>query len=287
MIHFFEYDPDFVFYGESHDFWEAVYVDKGSVEVGADERRYTISEGEITFHKPMEFHTLRAVSGQAPNLFIISFKANGRGMNFFRELTCRLDERDKHYISGIIRESRKAFVTPLNVPAEERMTRMMGDTAESEQMIRLYLETFLLNIRRHLESQMDTPNGELLPRMAFLDMPDAVAADPRFVRVLNFMTTHIEQNFSVDEIARAHMLSRSHLQAIFRKQVNCGVMDFFHRLKIDKAKELIRKRELDFSEIAFTLGYSSLSAFSKKFKQLTSQSPKSYRESVKHTFKEL
>ena len=30
-IHYFEYMKDFVFHGESHDFWEFLYVDQGSV----------------------------------------------------------------------------------------------------------------------------------------------------------------------------------------------------------------------------------------------------------------
>ena len=36
-IHYFEYMKDFVFHGESHDFWEFLYVDQGSVIVQAGE----------------------------------------------------------------------------------------------------------------------------------------------------------------------------------------------------------------------------------------------------------
>ena len=36
-IHYFEYMKDFVFHGESHDFWEMLYVDKGSVQVRSGE----------------------------------------------------------------------------------------------------------------------------------------------------------------------------------------------------------------------------------------------------------
>ena len=35
-IHYFEYMKDFVFHGESHDFWEFLYVDQGSVIVQAE-----------------------------------------------------------------------------------------------------------------------------------------------------------------------------------------------------------------------------------------------------------
>ena len=36
-VHYFEYGPDYAFTGESHDFWEFVYADKGEVYVTAGE----------------------------------------------------------------------------------------------------------------------------------------------------------------------------------------------------------------------------------------------------------
>ncbi|MGN0492964.1 MAG: cupin domain-containing protein, partial [Acutalibacteraceae bacterium] len=53
-------DKDFFFAGESHDFWEAVFVSKGEITATADERIYKLSQGMLLFHKPMEFHRLIA-----------------------------------------------------------------------------------------------------------------------------------------------------------------------------------------------------------------------------------
>ena len=47
-IHYFEYMRDFVFRGESHDFWEFMYVDKGSVIVQGGEHQFTL-HAEILF----------------------------------------------------------------------------------------------------------------------------------------------------------------------------------------------------------------------------------------------
>ena len=41
-IHYFEYMKDFVFHGESHDFWEFLYVDKGSVLVRAGDDQFRL-----------------------------------------------------------------------------------------------------------------------------------------------------------------------------------------------------------------------------------------------------
>ncbi len=39
-IHYFEYDKDFTYKGEVHDFWEFVYIDKGAIDVIAGEKKH-------------------------------------------------------------------------------------------------------------------------------------------------------------------------------------------------------------------------------------------------------
>lgn len=60
-IHYFEYMRDFVFRGESHDFWEFLYVDRGTVLVTAGESDFQLTTGNIIFHKPKEFHAIRSI----------------------------------------------------------------------------------------------------------------------------------------------------------------------------------------------------------------------------------
>ena len=71
-VHYYEFDKNFVFNGESHDFWEMVYIDKGRVQVRNDEEELVLSQGEIIFHRPNEFHSIKALHS-APNFFVVSF----------------------------------------------------------------------------------------------------------------------------------------------------------------------------------------------------------------------
>ena len=64
-IHYFEYMKDFVFHGESHDFWEFLYVDQGSVIVQAGENHFRMEAGDIIFHEPNEFHAVRSVGNSS------------------------------------------------------------------------------------------------------------------------------------------------------------------------------------------------------------------------------
>lgn len=54
-IHYFEYMKDFVFHGESHDFWEFLYVDQGSVIVQAGENHFRMEPAILFFMNQMNF----------------------------------------------------------------------------------------------------------------------------------------------------------------------------------------------------------------------------------------
>ena len=58
-------------------------------------------------------------------------------------------------------------------------------------------------------------------------------------------------------------------------------MEYFTSLKIEKAKQLLRENELSVKEIADALAFDTPNYFSKTFKQLTGQTPSSYK---KHSF---
>lgn len=67
-IHYFEYMKNFVFQGESHDFWELLYVDKGEVSVRAENEWLTLHAGDIIFHRPNEFHAFESIGEKLQTL---------------------------------------------------------------------------------------------------------------------------------------------------------------------------------------------------------------------------
>ena len=52
-------------------------------------------------------------------------------------------------------------------------------------------------------------------------------------------------------------------------------------MKIETAKQLIRNEQMNFTQIAETLGYSSIHYFSRQFRKLTGMSPSEYASSIK------
>ena len=83
-IHYYELDKNLCYDGESHNFWEMVYVDAGQIIVNANGNEYHLGQGDIIFHKPNEFHTLMADKKTAANVFVLSFVCSSEAMSFFK-----------------------------------------------------------------------------------------------------------------------------------------------------------------------------------------------------------
>ena len=67
-IHYFEYMKNFVFQGESHDFWELLYVDKGEVSVRAENEWLTLHAGILSFIDQMNFMPLSPLAKKLQTL---------------------------------------------------------------------------------------------------------------------------------------------------------------------------------------------------------------------------
>ena len=138
-VHYFEYSSDFNYIGESHDFWEFLYVDKGKVLASADGREFELSQGEIVFHKPNEWHTIKGNLTVAANSVVVSFECRSPAMKFFENKVLKISDEQKLLVSKIISEYKNAFSTPLNDIYTKSLKRNNNTPVASEQFIKLYL----------------------------------------------------------------------------------------------------------------------------------------------------
>jgi len=271
-VHYFEYAVDFAFSGELHDFWEFVYADKGSLVITAGAKELTLSQGQMYVHPPMEFHNLRSGGDMPPNSVIVTFSCDCPRLY---ELTGRpiiCSEEAKAHMGAIIAEAKQAFSTPLGDPYTERLVRNRQQPFGCEQIIRLHLEMLLIELIRENSADRQPAQAK---------KPYAGRCERLFEDVCRYLCATDGIQSSTAEICRRFSVSESALQKLFRAKMGCGIMQYCQRLKIDAAKRLIRQKRMNFTEIAESLGYSSIHYFSRHFKKQTGMTPTQYADSVK------
>ena len=92
------------------------------------------------------------------------------------------------------------------------------------------------------------------------------------------MKKHICESLSMDEVCAELHYNRSYIYRQFKKTTGTSVMAYFMKMKINKAKELLRENEKSIIEISNYLSFDNPNYFSKAFKKAVGYTPSTYRK---------
>ncbi|MCD7766651.1 MAG: AraC family transcriptional regulator [Lachnospiraceae bacterium] len=270
-VHYFEYRSDFDFPGERHDFWEFQYLDKGNAVVRTDNGSYLLGRGQVIFHKSNEFHTLSAAEKSAPIVIVVSFECHSPAMNFFDSRILTLSDAERDLLGQLVAEARHCLASPLDDPYLQKMQTRPDSMFGAQQLVSMYLEQLLISlIRRNTIPQLSV----ILPQM------NAKTMSGTYGKILYYLEEHVRETLTIAQICHDNLIGRSQLQAMFREQNGCGVIQVFLQMKTEYAKQLIRENQMNFTQISEFLGYSSVHYFSRQFKTITKMTPSEYSSSI-------
>lgn len=268
-VHYFEYSKRFSFTGESHNFWELVYADKGDVTVFADDKSYVLEQGNVIFHKPNEWHNVRANGVNAANITIITFASPSKAMSFFENKILAVGQKQKELLSKIVAEYTNAFKTPLNDPYTTHLERRSDAAVASEQLIKMFLCEFLILFLRNDPSDRQKTVRSIHSSDATLNL------------LINYMEQNITKTVTLKELMEYSGTNRTAIENIFRENLGKGAVEYFLILKIELAKKYLREDNYNITQISEILGYSSIHYFSRQFKKITGMTPTEYLLSIK------
>ena len=95
------------------------------------------------------------------------------------------------------------------------------------------------------------------------------------------MQEHVQEQIDMNTLCDVFYMSRSTLQLLFHKEFGCGPMEYFSRMKIRRAREMMREENCNITEIAARLSYGSVQYFSRQFKKISGMTPTEYITSIK------
>ncbi len=121
---------------------------------------------------------------------------------------------------------------------------------------------------------------EIIP---FTQQPNFAAttqdrAEPAKIwKARSYIQEHLDEELSLAIVARAVQISPNHLSEKFKEVTGVKFVDYVARQRFAKACLLLQKPDLRISEIAFEVGFQSLSQFNRVFKKFSGKSPTEYR----------
>jgi AraC family transcriptional regulator, arabinose operon regulatory protein len=106
------------------------------------------------------------------------------------------------------------------------------------------------------------------------EQPDA---PQKIAQTIAYMKQHLNQALQLDALAALATLSRSRYTALFKEQTGFAPIDYFNRLRMHSACQLLDTSDLSVKDIATSLGYEDPLYFSRVFRLVTETSPTEYR----------
>lgn len=181
-------------------------------------------------------------------LSLDSYRIADAGNDGFDELACRMLDA-----GATPRELRAARQTHDGLPAISSATAQAFET-----MLQIFAEQL----------------GEYAEKI-FLHVTGSEPAT--VIKARNYIESHLGDVLNLEEVAWKSGVSVCYFCKIFKRSTGMTFTEYVTRARVEEAKHQLLRPQARITEIAFAVGFQSLSQFNRSFKRLTTQSPTEFR----------
>ena len=244
------FPKDFVFAGETHNFWEIVYVINGKIEVVENDEIYILSDGDMIFHAPMEFHRIRSIDNSTPHVLNLSFKIAGDLPNCLANGIYSLSKYQENKFLKVFNLLYMFFHDKSSI----------NEYTTQEALCRLSL--FFIELKN---------NGRNNNRISITD--SAV----KYKMLVELMNNAVDLNYKIDDFAKQAYISKSYLKLLFSTYAGISPKTYYNNLRIIRASTLL-ENGYSINNISEIMSFSSYTNFTRFFKTITGKVPSQYKK---------
>lgn len=248
-----EKEQGFLFPGESHPMPELTYVDQGELHSVVDGQDLLLKQGDLVIYGPNQWHMQYADIGIAPRFVTISFEVDGVDFTPLLERKFSAPQQVASLLQSMLRE-------------QEKMDCFSSDIIVSQlTLLLLYL------LRESVK-----PTGSKVKNTNVVQNENEIIRQAQ-----QYVAAHIREKLSVPMVAGQVGVSASYLTVLFHKNLQISPGEYIRRIKLQESKQMIRENNLNFTQIASALQYSTVHHFSRQFKEKFGITPTEYAKSVR------
>lgn len=103
---------------------------------------------------------------------------------------------------------------------------------------------------------------------------------PVISKAKRFIKENLEEGLTLQDVASSINCSASYFCKMFKETTGMTFLDYLSRLRIEKAKNMLNNPHKRITEIAYDVGFQSISQFNRSFSKIVGTSPSKYRQSL-------
>lgn len=97
---------------------------------------------------------------------------------------------------------------------------------------------------------------------------------------VEYIKQHYSEDISLETVARQIYITTGYVSQLFKQEMGVNFLEYLHKYRIQKAKELFHNRLLRNYEVSVMVGYRDEKYFTQIFKKYTGVTPSQYKESI-------
>ena len=99
-------------------------------------------------------------------------------------------------------------------------------------------------------------------------------------RARDYIMDNYREPLRIEDIASSLYISSSHLSRLFRQELDCTVLEYLTRVRVEKAVELLKDNQYSIQDVAGLVGFKNAGYFARVFKEYIGVTPLTYRNSL-------
>ncbi|MBR6708455.1 MAG: AraC family transcriptional regulator [Clostridia bacterium] len=243
-----------------HDYYELVIFEEGNIQYICGGNVYHLNYGDIILIPPGEFHMSVIACEQTHYkrhvfyLYPSAFDAVGHGV--LTSFLTQIKSGELLTIGSL--ESRRELMELL----QQLNKTFSGDITPLDEALGL---SYLIRIFCLLNQDDCRVKN------------DAVALPENILELQHYIDQNFAQISSVAQVAEHFFYSREYVSRLFRKYFDTTISDYITKRRIAESQLLI-VQNLPMTDIAYRVGFGSLSTFIRAFRTVTGMTPSEYRK---------
>jgi AraC-like DNA-binding protein len=169
--------------------------------------------------------------------------------------------------------------TPAQFKRTTKLLAEWGVQSDINELRDAYFDTQILSSKQHesIVKLLTIFAQHLSMASNQIVVQEQNAEMPVITRAKQFINEHQTEELSLDQVAAAVHTSKFYFCKMFKKATGINFTDYLSRVRTERAKNLLLNPNLRVSEIAYEVGFQSLTHFNRVFKRILGRSPTDYR----------
>lgn len=243
--------------GEAHSNWEFLFVNSGNYTIYEESKKFLLRQSEGLLHPPNCFHKEIANQKNA-SICVIGFHAECEDLQKITSRVLSLTQEQKSLLSDIFN-----LAPTFN-------TAKKDEIYGAHQIVKNKIELLFLSLLGDYNNPgLATQSTAFRPKKRDL-----------VKEIQELLNDNLSSPFNLESLARTLSYSPNYLCRIFKKSTGETMLQYYYRLKINKAQSLILETDMSIKDISDTLGFDTVQYFSAVFKKYTGLTPSQYKYAV-------